>query len=284
MIRMWKLVFKKVYCTVFIFIVLTAILASCSSAKKEVAKFAADFATKVSKNQKNSLLDVWPDVAKADSLALSFNVDSIDVEPTQNEGQFKVNFGNADMIVTVAENGKMTVGESNGLFAWPEDKVSMALATGWIKKDLNDMQKQERFADSLFINHLADKLMDGLKTKLKASCMTSSINNQEGTATYTITVKNDNDFDIPADAYCFALTEMGFNFDTMNDVPVRTNTLGGVKVQAKGIAKCPVPGTYDYEYSSLRVSVKIEYNNEQAIKNLLKPTGNEYEEYLKTKH
>lgn len=97
-------------------------MVSCSSIEKEVAKFAADFATKVSKNQKNSLLEVWPDVAKADSLALTFNADSIAVEPTQTEGQFKVNFGNADMIVTVAEDGKMTVGEAKGLFAWRKIK------------------------------------------------------------------------------------------------------------------------------------------------------------------
>ena len=44
--------------------------------KKEVAKFAADFATKVSNNQKDSLLAVWPDVVKADSLALAFSPDA----------------------------------------------------------------------------------------------------------------------------------------------------------------------------------------------------------------
>lgn len=267
-----------------VIIVLAALIASCSSTEKEVAKFATDFATKVSKNQKNSLLEVWPDVAKADSLALTFNADSIAVEPTQTEGQFKVNFGNADMIVTVSEDGKMTVGETKGLFAWPEDKVSMALATGWITKDLNDIQKQERFADTLFINNLAGKLMDEVKSKLKASCMASSINIHAGTSVWSITVKNDNDFDIPADAYSLVLTEWGFDVERLVDVPVGTKTLDGVMVKAKSSEKCPVPGTYDYEYSSLKVSVKMKYSKEQAVNNLLKPTGNEYEEYLKQKN
>ena len=266
-----------------VLIVLAAMMASCTDAKKEVAKFAVDFATKVSKNQKDSLLVVWPDAAKADSLALTFNPDSIKVEPTQTEGQFKVNFGNADMIVAVAEDGKMTVGETNGLFAWPEDKVSMALATGWITKELNDLQKQERFADTLFINSLADKLMSGLKSKLKASCKVASSNWSQGIATYTINVQNDNDFDIPADAYSFVVAEWGWDCDRLADVLVGTKTLDGVLVKANSSEKCPVPGTYDCEYSSLRVSVKLQYNKEQAVKNLLKPTGNEYEEYLKQK-
>ena len=115
-----------------ILIVQAACMASCTDAKKEVKMFATDFATLVSHNQKDSLLAVWPDVAKADSLALTFNPDSIKVEPTQTEGQFKVNFGNADMIVAVAEDGKMTVGETNGLFAWPEEKLQFAKKlVGW---------------------------------------------------------------------------------------------------------------------------------------------------------
>jgi len=57
-------------------VVLATFFTSCTDAKKEVAKFAADFATKVSDNQKDSLLAVWPDVVKADSLALAFSPDA----------------------------------------------------------------------------------------------------------------------------------------------------------------------------------------------------------------
>jgi len=67
--------------------------------KKEVAKFAADFATKVSNNQKDSLLAVWHDVVKADSLALAFRLDSIVVEETETKGRFKVSFGQGANIV-----------------------------------------------------------------------------------------------------------------------------------------------------------------------------------------
>lgn len=132
-------------------------IASCADNKQEqVKKFAADFATKVSKNQKDSLLVVWPDAAKADSLALTFNPDSIKVEPTQTEGQFKVNFGNADMIVAVAEDGKMTVGETNGLFAWPEEKLQFAKKTGWVEPGMNDVQMAERFSDKDFESSLVE--------------------------------------------------------------------------------------------------------------------------------
>ena len=256
---------------------------SGSTPEEQVKQFAADFAAKVSKNQKDSLTAVWPDVAKADSLALTFNADSIGVEATQTPGQYKVNFGDANMLVTLAEDGKITIGETYGLFAWPEEKVGIGLATGWITKELNDLQKQERFADTLFINNLADNLMAGLKSKLRATCKNVSTNYTTGVAKYAIAVQNGNEFDIPADAYGFILKEWGWDSELLRDVAGPSKALNGVEVKAKSSATCPVPGNYDYEYSSLSVAVKIKYNKEQALKNLFQPTGNEYEEYLKTK-
>ena len=103
--------------------------------------FATDFATLVSHNQKDSLLAVWPDVAKADSLALTFNADSISVEETETTGTFKVKLGpNKELLVTRAEEGNMSVGETHGLFAWPEEKLLFAknwLGGAWHERCTN---------------------------------------------------------------------------------------------------------------------------------------------------
>ncbi len=269
-------------------IALAIIISSCGDSVKpeeQVKQFAADFATKVSNNQKDSLAAIWPDVAKADSLALTFVADSIRVEPTQTAGQYKVTMGSADMLVTLAEDGKMTVGETHGLFAYPDDKVSMALATGWITKDLNDTQIAERFTDSLFVNSLADNLIAGLKSKLRASCKCVSSNMSTFTKTYAITVTNSNDFDVPSEAYTILATEWGWDCDRLMDVPGKTKSLGGVMVKANSSATLPVPGTYDLEYSSgFKTNIRINYTKDQAVKNLLHPTGNEYNEYLEKKN
>ena len=77
---------------------LSAILLTvCSKDTTEaVRQFAADFAIKVSKNQKDSLLSVWPDVAKADSLVLSFVEDSIKIEPNAKGDSILIHYDPKD--------------------------------------------------------------------------------------------------------------------------------------------------------------------------------------------
>lgn len=249
------------------------------SGDKDVKEFVAKFAQAVEGGDRATIDAMYPDAKNAESLALKYNADSMRIEEMQAENQFKVHLGKTDLVLTKDENKQVKVKESFGLFVWPEDKMDFALATGWVTKELNDVQIAERFADEGFVNSLSEKLLLGLKTKLKATCGSVS-NYSSGMSKYHVTVNNNNDFDVPADAYSVVLTEIGWDADLLEDVPVGTKTLGGVPIGARSVARIPVPGNYDYEYSSFKVALRVNYGKEQALKNLLKPTGNEYAEYL----
>ncbi len=257
----------------------TMSLSESDSGDKDVKEFVAKFAQAVEGGDRATIDAMYPDAKNAESLALKYNADSMRIEEMQAENQFKVHLGKTDLVLTKDENKQIKVKESFGLFVWPEDKMDFALATGWVTKELNDVQIAERFADEGFVNSLSEKLLLGLKTKLKATCGSVS-NYASGMSKYHVTVNNNNDFDVPADAYSVSLTEIGWDADLLEDVPVGTKTLGGVPIGARSVARIPVPGNYDYEYSSFKVALRVNYGKEQALKNLLKPTGNEYAEYL----
>lgn len=260
-------------------------IASCADNKQEqVKKFAADFATKVSKNQKDSLLVVWPDAAKADSLALTFNPDSIKVEPTQTEGQFKVNFGNADMIVAVAEDGKMTVKESRGLFAYPADRLDLAKKTGQWQENLNDAEQAIRMADSQFVTWIEDKIaaqaVAELKSKVKI--VKSNATGMFPTAHGMVVVANESSREISGDEYvvtakCYDVTGGGGSRDY-----VGSKTLTGKPIPAGGQV------TYTFTYSLgayayppvCSISIRPKLDNIMADYNF---TGEEYEEYQNSK-
>ena len=130
-------------------------LVSCGGASSEEAKekaldsvkvFAVDMATKVSKNQKDSVVMAYADAAKADSLALSFVADSVKVLEIDSV-TFSADFGGGKVIgVKKDVQGKLTVFESKGLFAYPDKDLDFAKKTGMWTDSLTDAQFAERFA------------------------------------------------------------------------------------------------------------------------------------------
>ena len=68
-------------------------IASCGSDVEQVKIFAIDVANKVSKNHKDSVVMLYPEAAKADSLALSFIADSVVVAPADSVDTYVVDFG-----------------------------------------------------------------------------------------------------------------------------------------------------------------------------------------------
>lgn len=263
------------------FFCVAVLFMACDNSMKEARQFAEELSAAIAAGDTTTLSRIFPDAVKADSLVLTYTADSLKVE--EHGDTLHILFSK-DVSLDVVKNaeGKLLVTSSYGIFAYPADKMSMALATGWITKDLNDTQIAERFTDSLFVNSIADNLMAGLKTKLKATCNVESFDWNAGT-TYAIIVTNNNDFDIPADAYRLILMESYFDTELEESVISESKSLDGVMVKAKSSEKCPVPGKYDPEYGSINVALKINYTKDQAVKNLFHPTGNEYAEYLSSK-
>ena len=116
---------KRQALKIFAIAIVTTII-SCADEKTIVKEFAVNFGTQVSKNQIDSVRLVYPDAAKCDSLALRFNADSIVVMDTDKSNVFTVDFG-SDATITIekAEDSKMTVTSSKGLFAYPADELSL---------------------------------------------------------------------------------------------------------------------------------------------------------------
>ena len=106
---------KKIIYALALLVSLTIV--SCGSDVEKVKTFSIDVANKVSKNLKDSVEMLYPDAAKADSLALSFIADSVVVAPADSADMYVVDFGGGkEMTVEVKDDSMVVVG-SKGLFA-----------------------------------------------------------------------------------------------------------------------------------------------------------------------
>lgn len=260
-----------------VLIALTTLATSCSGVKQEVKQFAADFATKVSNNQKDSLLAIWPDVAKADSLALAFSPDSIVVEETETEGYFKVSFGQgANIVVKKGENGNFSVIESRGLFAYPDRKLSFAKLTGWIEKGMNDLEIAERFQDTLFVASLGNSILKEIKNSLVI--VDDHYDPMEltglGHTSWHITVQNKSSYDISkTDYHVLGFLENENGRKSSKSIP-------GIDISSNSTSDI----LYDLKRGNFPtvVSPKIilDINTEDVVTKYYIPKGNEYKEYL----
>lgn len=259
------------------------LLAACSKDKSEdVRQFAADFAAKVSQNQKDSLLSMWPDVAEADSLALSYTADSIVVEQTANEGQFKVNFGSADMIVSVAEDGKMTVGETHGLFAYPEDVMAFAKSTGQWVAELSDTALATRMADKDFKSFLVKDFRSRFSKMLSIQGKADGVAHMgefgyQSYINWTVTVANATGKVVSGQDY--TVTFPFIDPWTGGLYPI---TVYGKDIATNGTVRVSVKN--DYRVLDMKTPyINIKLSDETLFEKYFQPTGKEYEEYLSTK-
>lgn len=264
-----------------VLVALTALVTSCSDVKQEVKQFAADFATKVSNNQKDSLLAVWPDVAKADSLALAFSPDSIVVEEAETKGRFKVSFGQgANIVVKKGEDGNISISESRGLFAYPDSKLSFAKITGWIEKDMSDIEIAERFQDTLFVAGLGDSILKEIKNSLVVVDDHYDVMELTGLGhtPWHITVKNKSSYDIQkTDYHVSGVLEDEYGRRISKSIPgidISSNSTSDILYDLKPGNALPTIVT---------PKIVFDINAEEALTKYYIPKGNEYKEYMSRK-
>lgn len=133
------------------------LLCACGVMKKspeeEVRNYGKYFVEKLSANQLDSLINSYPDLAKADSI-MPIQSDTIIVAETA-PGLFDMTLADGIVLkVSRDDGGNITVTESRGLFAFPPDKVEIANKTGMWNKSLNDAQASERIHDEEFFKWL----------------------------------------------------------------------------------------------------------------------------------
>ena len=119
------------------------ILAACGPKPEEqVKRFAMDFAQKASKNQIDTLKSVYPDVINADSIALSFNSESIKILPLDDDGiNFRIRYSpDASIELIRNKKGEIKVIESRGIFLFPDTLVSLAESWGLWNKKFSDAE------------------------------------------------------------------------------------------------------------------------------------------------
>lgn len=260
-------------------------MTACNNSNNQVRDFAISAAQKFSSNQVDSIRAIYPGAEKMDSFALSYSPDSIKVEETDQPNLFKVTFSNtANMIVAVAEDGKMTVKESRGLFAYPADRLDLAKKTGQWQENLNDAEQAIRMADSQFVTWIEDKIaaqaVAELKSKVKI--VKSNATGMFPTAHGMVVVANESSREISGDEYvvtakCYDVTGGGGSRDY-----VGSKTLTGKPIPAGGQV------TYTFTYSLgayafppvCSISIRPKLDNIMADYNF---TGEEYEEYQNSK-
>lgn len=267
------------------FVAVAVAFSSCAGDESKVKSLVADLATAINTGDKSSVTALYPDAAKAIELTLQYSEDNVTVTPLEVEGSFRVAIGDKVELTVVknAESGNFTVENSRGLFKWPKERMEMAVATGWYDDKLTDKKNAERLSDEGFVDYLGGSLLAEIQRKVYAKTTYDLRPAVHGTS-YEVEVRNDNDFDLPGDAYIATATLWGFDFDRLESVPTRTKKeFSGNNVPAHGTARYNIPGTVDFEYESWEADIRVTMTKEQAIAKFLSPKGTEYAEYLKVK-
>lgn len=268
----------------YLLLAMVAVMTSCSG-NSEVKQFAIDFADKVSKNQVASIRAFYPDAAKIDSFALDFNPDSIVVTETETPNVFRVSFSsNKNMLVQRADDGKLTVKESHGLYAISPKEMDFALKTGWVKQDMPDVQLATQMADTAFVSFLAKKAKETLKSNLVVKGWDCTWT--WGLEALFVVIENKGDVDVSANDY--AVKSMVDVRDNWGGIPPQRGHVSVADVKAHETKKMRInmaeyPDPESKSQINVRSTISTIISDEDAINKYLIPTGNEYKEYLDAK-
>lgn len=251
-------------------------MTACSGSD-EVMDFARDFADKASKNSLAEVRAVYPDAAKADSLALDYVADSVRVTP-RGETAFDVSFGNGvTAIVEKDASGKLGVTSSKGLFAYPEADMGLARATGQWDVKLNDADNAGRMKVEGFRDFLVKREISKTAKGFKASQDFDVISEPFAGATGQVRVTVNNDLDHPIDAGDYNLYVV---YEDMRVDARHTDSANGKHVGPHSSV------TFDIDYSMhvypARVYVNTTMKDEELFKKYFKAEGGEFEEFLKS--
>lgn len=140
---------KIIYASV---IFASMVMASCggsSSNDLEQAQiFAVDVAKKISMNQKDSVVALYPDAEKADSFVTSFVADSVKVLPTDSATIFTADLGDGkEFTIQKLGEDSLIVTQSKGLFAYAAADLEYGKKTGMYADTLTDAENLARMAD-----------------------------------------------------------------------------------------------------------------------------------------
>lgn len=265
-------------------------LASCGgSSSSEDAKekavdsvkiFAVDVATKVSKGQKDSVVMVYADAAKADSLVLNIVPDSVKVTEIDSV-TFSADLGGGKTIgIKKDAQGKLAVTESKGLFAYPEKDLDFAKKTGMWADSLTDAQFAERMATKEeFRNYLIQsiKIENPLVLTKKTPYVHEGFCNADFYVKNKYVVTNKSNKPVSGKDYKMALRWYYAQSDSRS-----TEYRPGKDIAPGGTATFEWTG----DFYIILENVSLKYNNTnkaQQFEENFQPKGDEYQKFLASK-
>lgn len=263
----------------------------------EVKQFMADFSTAIANKDRATIEKMYPDAAKADSLALDFDAENAQIE-TLDDGSIKVVLGEGKEISIIKNKGEegLKIKDSHGVFAYPQDKMTFATKTGWYDKTLDDSHNADRLADTLFVSWVQASLVKIIDSSVKEKHISIYMNSEEtDLCTYTVTVENNTDKEIRGNDYTISVKESWCEWeDGWADLSFKERkypksakkTLTGKPIPAKGTATYTWSRRFEggHHYGCCDYSIQSTLNYIPKTPYLSGSfTGKEYENYLKTK-
>ena len=257
------------------------LMASCSGDSK-IKAFAEEFATAVANGDRATITRMYPDAEKADSLAVTFNADSVVITKDEAQKQTTITLSKGvDLVVSENADGELVIQSSHGVFAYPAAEMAFAKKTGQWKEGLTDAELAERMADKGLADYLFEEFNNKLKSALSiANTGTWGDDYYEGewvsSKGAVFDVKNSSSMDIPGSAWNIIYKEGYWGGGEM-----ATEEVPGVDVKAGE--------TVTVKTKELGSSMESETGQRLNIKGFTKeefmtafiPTGNEYDEYVK---
>ena len=268
-------------------------LSSCSHDKKaspedEVRRYGKYFVEKLSANQLDSLKSSYPDLLAADSV-MKIQSDTILVA---DNGSSKYDVTLAEGItlkVSRADDGKISVTESHGLFAFPADKLATAKKTGLWDASLTDKQLSERMKDDGFFAYIRSK-QPSAGNIITIGKFVSQSEGFGGTGYYTLT--NNTDVAISGADYTISFVSSYPTYipgsNAIDEWVTKKSSEPGKDIAPKGSVK--ITSAINHTFCAGDVGpekelkgIQWKLSSEQLQEKFTSFTGREYQEYLNTK-
>lgn len=274
----------------------------------EVKELVERLSAAVTKGDSLTVRSLYPNAQQADSLSLVCNIDSLQIEETDNGWKVSAKEGLSLLVERDKSTDSLYVKESYGIFAYPQKRLALAKGTGWYDTSLNDLTNAERMADTLFVNWLKEKAVKWVKDQVKITksavrkgkaSASSYVPIEEFDTFCTVEVSNQSDNEIAGDAYSvYAREKWNYQENCFSpDMSVQTTmesgtpkTLTGKPIPAKGSVTYSWKGEGGYGSAhqwttDYRLDSSLTFTSRLAATALdaYTPTGNEYQEYLAEK-
>lgn len=252
------------------------LFSSCTNKKAEFIKLlsetmASDTAT---------LSNIYPDAKDMELNRVTF--DPATVTATEDEKEFQLTVGDATINIVSNEQGEYHIASTKGLLKVDPAVLAFAKETGWYKPELTDKENSIALQDTVFPKNLKEAFINEAISGVSVKVVDYAENYSSMTKKMKVVVTNNSSANIKADMYTIGFRYKSFNWDTMRDTWSSQKNYDGVDVDANGTAAIEL-GTFDAE-GTFGGKATIEWRDNLDIVALgFKATGNEYDEYKKSK-